>query len=88
MEPKCGQSSGEGDVFMTKGKKFMKDNTELKNNQAKYKGKKKKRLKEKNKTAKTGFKNNKSKNKSKKQKAKGKGAYERQHRVEVQSIKV
>ena len=40
MEPKCGQSSGEGNVFMTTGKKFMKDNTELKNNQAKYKSKK------------------------------------------------
>lgn len=24
MEQKCGQSSGEGDVFMTKGKKFRK----------------------------------------------------------------
>ena len=24
MEQKCGQSSGEGNVFMTKGKKFMK----------------------------------------------------------------
>ena len=40
MEPKCGQSSGEGDVFMTKERKFMKDNTELKNNQSsKYKSK-------------------------------------------------
>ena len=42
MEPKCGQSSGEGDVFMTTGKKFMKDNTELKYNPSKYKSKKQK----------------------------------------------